>query len=58
VQPASDLDVTVVFDRVDAAGGTLSVDRSDDATALTARFPAPQSTDAVPSATHLVAEPS
>ena len=58
VQPASDLDVTVVFDRVDAAGGTLSVDRSDDATALTARFPAPQSTDSVPSATHLVAEPS
>ena len=57
-QRASDLDVTVVFDRVDAAGGTLSVDRSDDATALTARFPAPQLTDSVPSATHLVAEPS
>lgn len=58
VQRVSDLDVTLVFDRVDAAGGTLSVDRSDGATELTARFPASQSTDALSSTIPLVAEPS
>jgi hypothetical protein len=48
VQRVPDLDVTVVFDRVDATGGTLSVARADDATELMARFPAPRSTGAAP----------
>lgn len=58
VQRVSDLDVTVVFDRVDAAGGALSVARSDDATELTARFPTPLSTGAGPPTNQLVTEPS
>ena len=58
VQRVPDLDATVVFDRVDATGGTLSVTRSDDATELVARFPLPQSVDAVSPSTQLVTEPS
>ncbi|MDH3247618.1 MAG: histidine kinase [Acidimicrobiia bacterium] len=58
VQGASGLDVTVVSDRVDAAGGTLSIDETDDATALTARFPISDSTAMASSPSDLVSEPS
>jgi signal transduction histidine kinase len=58
VQGASGLDVTVVSDRVDAAGGTLSIDETDDATALTARFPTSDSTAMASSPSGLVSEPS
>jgi signal transduction histidine kinase len=50
------LDVTVVFDRVDAAGGTLSIHETDQTMGLTARFPACQPTGAAGSTTALVAE--
>ncbi len=56
VKGTTDLDVTVVHDRVDAAGGTLSIHAADQAIELTARFPTPQSIDAVSSTTQLVAE--
>jgi signal transduction histidine kinase len=58
VPTESNLDMTVVLDRVDAAGGTLSVARSHHGTQVKARFPAARSTDAVDSTTSLVAEPS
>ena len=58
VQGASGLDVTVVSDRVDAAGGTLSIDETDDATALTARLPTSDSTAMASSPSGLVSEPS
>ena len=54
VHDASNLDVTVLVDRVDAAGGTLSIDTTNDVTALTARLPIlSTATD-----TDLVSEPS
>jgi signal transduction histidine kinase len=58
VQGASGLDVTVVVDRVDAAGGTLSIDQTNDVTALTARFPISDSTAMAASPSDLVSEPS
>ncbi|MGF1668591.1 MAG: sensor histidine kinase [Acidimicrobiia bacterium] len=56
VKGSTDLDVTVVYDRVDAAGGTLSVSETDQTVEFTARFPTPQSIDTVAFSTQLTTE--
>ena len=54
----TDIDVTDVADRVDAAGGTLTIDRVDGGTALMARFPMSAATAGAPSPSNLISEPS